>query len=78
MCRYFVKINIPDFERMNPPVPLDMNAISYDHGANTLIIKYKKPQIILKKEQEERIERAKLTAQQSQPPKDGDVECKQQ
>jgi protein DPCD len=72
--KYFTRIHIPDMERAK--LELDQSNISYEHGASTLLIRYRKPKQILEKEDEERKERAKLET--NGKPKDGDVECAQQ
>ncbi|KAJ3102718.1 hypothetical protein HDU97_000331 [Phlyctochytrium planicorne] len=74
--KYFTKISITDLDRLTPPHPLEPRLLSYDHGANTLVIKYTKPPAILQKEEAER--RARLQTKSEKPAKDGDVDCKTQ
>ncbi|KAJ3216497.1 hypothetical protein HDU67_009364 [Dinochytrium kinnereticum] len=75
--KYFTKIPIPDLDRLNPPHPLDARNIAYDHGANTLVIKYRKPPVILEKEELQRKERQRMGNEKG-PVKEGDVDCKTQ
>ncbi|KAJ3104482.1 hypothetical protein HDU96_008914 [Phlyctochytrium bullatum] len=75
--KYFTRIPIPDLDRFMPNEPLDPRLLSYDHGANTLVIRYRKPPFILQKEEAERRERAKIRTDKP-PAKDGDVDCKTQ
>ncbi|KAJ3414593.1 hypothetical protein HDV05_006332 [Chytridiales sp. JEL 0842] len=74
--KYYTKISIPDFERMRNPIYLEESNLSFDWGANTLVVRYKKPPVILQQEHIERVERAQLESKTLQ--KDGDVDCKQQ
>ncbi|KAI8846080.1 DPCD protein family-domain-containing protein [Chytridium lagenaria] len=74
--KYFTRIPIPDLDRLHPPHPLDTSQLSFDHGANTLVIRYRKPAAILQKEEAERKERARLKTEK--PVKEGDVDCKTQ
>ena len=68
--KYYKKIRVPDMDRCE--IPLDSNALSFDHANNTLIISYKKPQSILTLEKKVFQEISKLKATE-----DGQVDCAQ-
>ncbi|KAI8809823.1 DPCD protein family-domain-containing protein [Cladochytrium replicatum] len=74
--KYFTKISISDMDRLG--MRLDAGALSFDWGANTLLVWYRKPDAILEKEHQERRERQQISPTDSgRAPKEGDVECAQ-
>ncbi|XP_062513606.1 protein DPCD-like [Corticium candelabrum] len=68
--KYFKKYDIPDMTRAG--LKLEQEALSIAHANNTLIISYKKPQLIVEQERLMKKELSKLKATH-----DGDVECPQ-
>ena len=72
--KYFKRIDVPAMRRCE--MPLDQDSIGFDHGQNTLVIQYRKPAEILERDQ--KIHEARQAEFKSNPPKDGDVDCKQQ
>lgn len=66
--KYYKKYSIPDMARNQ--ISLDPKALSMAHANNTLIIKYKKPPLILE------LERLILRElEKTQAAKEGDIEC---
>ncbi|XP_053167185.1 protein DPCD isoform X2 [Hemicordylus capensis] len=69
--KYYKKFSIPDLDRFQ--LPLDINALSFTHSNNTLIITYQKPTEVLAAEEELLKELKKIKVAN-----DGDGECKTQ
>ncbi|KAI9354550.1 DPCD protein family-domain-containing protein [Zopfochytrium polystomum] len=75
--KYFARIPVTDLDRLG--IPLDPALLSFEHAVSTLVIRYRKPVAVLEKERAEREEWKKTPSDASAPPpRDGDVECKQQ
>lgn len=53
-------------------IKLQKDSLSFKWGNNTLIVSYKKPEVLLAREIEMRKEFEKLNAKK---PKEGDIEC---
>nr|XP_006819551.1 PREDICTED: protein DPCD-like [Saccoglossus kowalevskii] len=66
--KYYKKFNIPDLQRLG--LPLEQSALSIAHANNTLIVTYKKPNVVLETEGLLYKELEKLKSS-----KDGDMEC---
>lgn len=69
--KYFKKLNVPELDRLN--LPIEQANISSIHQFNTLIIMYKKPQMLLDMEKEWYQELSKV-----KPIKDIPSDCKTQ
>ena len=76
--KYFKRIDVEELDRAR--VPLEEASLTWDHENSTLIIQYKKPAEIVKKEREAKI--ARLNAPEVQAGADANgadpAECKQQ
>lgn len=74
--KYFKRIDVEELDRAR--VPLEETSLGWDHENSTLIIQYKKPAEIVKKEQAAKV--ARLNAPEVQPDAAGGdpAECKQQ
>lgn len=68
--KYYKKYDVPDMVRAG--LQLEQAALSVAHANNTLIVTYRKPQLILDQEKLMKKELSKLKAT-----RDGDVECSQ-
>ena len=68
--KYYKKYDIPDMVRSG--LKLEQSSLSIAHANNTLIITYRKPQVLLDQEKLVKKELSKLKAT-----RDGDMECSQ-
>eukprot|EP00045_Choanoeca_perplexa_P003098 m.28631 g.28631 ORF g.28631 m.28631 type:complete len:203 (+) comp11863_c0_seq1:42-650(+) len=66
--KYFKRFEIPDLMRIGAPLELDQ--VTMQHGNNTLIITYPKPEVLLALEKRLRASRSKMKVTA-----DGDVDC---
>jgi hypothetical protein len=71
--KFYKRFQIPDMLRAN--IKLQKESLSFKWGNNTLIVSYKKPEVLLGREIEMRKEFEKLNAKK---PKEGDIECNTQ
>ena len=76
--KYFKRIDIEDMDRMR--LPLEEESLSWTHENNTLIIQYRKPAEVMRREQQAKAERLTAPEETAKPSSgpDGDVDCKQQ
>lgn len=70
-CRYFKKFDVPELDMLG--LPYEPARLSFHHAHATLVISYAKPPPVLQAEEEDRMERRKIRAEE-----DGDMDCKNQ